>query len=67
MNPDELTDEEALTAALLLGFEWEPLDHQEIFGPTDYGFYNHPIGKLLAISRIIAARAYLRLHLPKKP
>jgi len=73
MNPDELTDEEVLTAAMLLGFEREPLE-SFVLSKTPpwnwaagYGFYNHPIGRLLAIDRFTAAKAYLRHHLPKKP
>ncbi|RZN09659.1 hypothetical protein CWO91_16660 [Bradyrhizobium genosp. SA-3] len=66
MTHEELTDDEALAAAMLLGFEWEPLDGYEIFGSTDYGVYNHPIGRLLAINRLSAARAYLKHHLPQK-
>lgn len=62
MNPEELTDEEALAAAMLLGFEWEPCGNY-----AEFGYYNSPWGHLLMISRIVAARHYLKLHLPKKP
>lgn len=70
MNPEELTDEEVLTAALLLGFEWHPLNlgaFRELDKWEGFGFFNHPHGNLLAIDRNTAARLYLEHTLPKKP
>jgi hypothetical protein len=66
MTHKELTDEEALTAAMLLGFEWEPLRDYDLFGFSEFGFYNSPHGKLLAMTRQHAVRLYLQYHLPEK-
>ena len=77
---ESLTDDEVLTMAMLLGFEWAPaFTEEEIAELADllpsqvhtmvFGSYvlNEGWPANLAKNKYVAARTYLEHHLPKKP
>jgi hypothetical protein len=65
MTHEELTDDEALTAALLLGLEFTPIwegMYVDLTRLSDAVVFNGRYGPTYAAAKHLAARAYLRAH-----